>query len=129
MEIREEDFRRIIRGFHRLSEIWLELGNDFKPGGHRSYALQKSAAFNCMAKESEKLFKAAGGTWPAEGETLFDLIRRQRQQRRRSVSFSSSSIAVIQLKPTMLIGHLMIRVFRWSGYQVGLDTPLNSFYN
>jgi hypothetical protein len=83
-----------------MSEIWLTLGNDFEPGGRRSYALQKSAAFNRMAKESENLFVGAGGTWPAEGETLFDLIQRQREQRRRSDSFLSSGITVIQTNHT-----------------------------
>jgi hypothetical protein len=83
VEALEEEFRRNIRSFEKMSEIWSELGLGFQPSGHRAYALEKSSAYARMAKESRKLFDAAGGSWPEEGESLFDLIRRLRKQRPR----------------------------------------------
>ena len=66
-----------------MSEMWSKLGESFEPSGRRAYALEKSAAYSRMAKEGKDLFEAGGGTWPAEGETLFDHIQRMRRQRRR----------------------------------------------
>jgi hypothetical protein len=92
METLEEEFRRNIRSFEKMSQIWSELGLSFEPSGRRAYALEKSCAYARMAKESRTLFEAAGGSWPAEGESLFDHIRRVRKQRPR---FATSELLII----------------------------------
>ena len=87
VETIEEEFRRTIRSFLKMSETWLALGEHLIPNGHRAYALEKSAAYSRMAEEGRKLFEMAGGRWPAEGETLFDYIRHLRIKQQRSVIF------------------------------------------
>jgi hypothetical protein len=85
VETIEEEFRRTIRSFHKMSQIWLALGQRFELGGHRAYALEKSATRSRMAREGETLFEMAGGRWPAEGETLINYIKQLRIKRQRSV--------------------------------------------
>jgi hypothetical protein len=83
VEILEEEFRRTVRGFARMSEVWTEMGENGDTGGHRAYAMQKASAYGRMAKQARDQFEAAGGTWPENGTTLFDHVRRLRTQRER----------------------------------------------
>ena len=70
-----------------MSETWLALGQHFEPSGHSAYALEKSAAYGRMTEESRRLFDMAGGSWLAEGETLFNYICHLRMKRQRFVIF------------------------------------------
>jgi hypothetical protein len=83
LETDEEEFRRTIRSYDVLALVWTELGQSREAGGHRAYAMQKASAFRRMAQKGRDLFKAAGGTWPAEGKSLFEHVRQLRKQRQR----------------------------------------------
>src|SRR5262245_24235918 len=88
MEAVEEEFRRTIRSYEGMSFVWTELGKIRDPGGHRAYAMQKADAFRRMGEKGRSLFKAAGGTWPAEGKSLFEHVQQLRKRRRRCVPLS-----------------------------------------
>ena len=45
VEIIEEEFRRAARGWNKMSEVWLKLGEHYQSGGHRAYAMQKASAY------------------------------------------------------------------------------------
>lgn len=81
----EEEFRRTIRSFLKMTQTWAALSQRFELGGRRAYALEKSAAYARMAKEGQSLFEMAGGSWPAEGETIFDYIKHLRMKRQRYI--------------------------------------------
>ena len=83
METVGEEFRRTIRSYDVLAFVWKELGQSREAGGHRAYAKQKASAFHHMAQKGRDLFKAAGGTWPAEGQSLFEHVKQLRKQRQR----------------------------------------------
>jgi hypothetical protein len=83
LETVEEEFRRTIRSYDVLSLVWTELGQSREPGGHRAYAMKKAASFRRMSQKGRDLFKAAGGTWPAEGQSLFEHVKWLRKQRQR----------------------------------------------
>ena len=103
VETIEEEFRRTIRSFLKMSETWLALTQHSEPSGHRAYALEKSAAYSHMAKESRTSFEMAGGSWPADRETLFDYICRLRIKRQRFV--------VIFLVSWLCLSSLLCRPF------------------
>jgi len=83
VEILVAEFLRVIDGFERMSRAWSELALDFEPSRHRAYGLEKSLAYSRMVKNCRALYEAAGGTYPREGESLFDLIWRIRRERPR----------------------------------------------
>jgi hypothetical protein len=85
LETIEEEFRRTIRSYDVMSAVWTELGKTQVAGGYRAYAMQKASAFCKMGNIGRGLFRAAGGTWPAEGTSLFEHIAQLRKQRNRYV--------------------------------------------
>jgi hypothetical protein len=83
LETDEEEFHLTIRSYDVLALVWTELGQSREAGGPRAYAMQKASAFCRMAQKGRDLFKAAGGTWPAEGQSLFEHVRQLRKQHQR----------------------------------------------
>lgn len=46
--------------------------------GYRVYATQKAAMYRQMALDARKRFLDVGGSWPSEGETLCEHVKRHR---------------------------------------------------
>jgi hypothetical protein len=85
----EEEFRRTIRGFDRMAEVWTQLAEMAVVGaqaGHAEYAFEKAWMYGDMATDCRRKFTAAGGGWP-EGCTLSEYIFHQRQLRQKEYVF------------------------------------------
>lgn len=87
VEILEEEFRRAIRGFEKMEQVWSSLAmsegskSDFDPRvakGKMAYGKKKAAMYGEMAKEARMVFHSIGATYPPEGVSLGDHIRSQR---------------------------------------------------
>jgi hypothetical protein len=90
VEILEEEFRRAIRGFEKMEQVWSSLAisslegsesADFDPRvakGKMAYGKRKTAMYGRMAKEARTVFHSIGATYPPEGVSLGDHIRSQR---------------------------------------------------
>jgi len=89
VEILEEEFRRAIRGFEKMEQVWsslaMSIGSesaDFFDSrvakGKMAYGKKKAAMYGRMAKEARMVFHSIGATYPPEGVSLGDHIRSQR---------------------------------------------------
>ena len=82
VEILEEEFRRTIRSFDRMAEVWTQLANTPNTAmGYAPYAFRHAQGYHDMAEDCRTKFKAAGGTWP-DICSLSELISQQWQNRR-----------------------------------------------
>lgn len=81
VELIEAEFRRTIRSFENLASIWDKLAGKDKREGYRAYGYRQSSMYTRMAKESRAKYEAAGGTWPAPGESTMEHLRRLRVER------------------------------------------------
>jgi hypothetical protein len=80
-EIVEEEFRRTIRSYARMAEIWTSLAES--PGlakGFTPYALKQAQMYQDMSEDCEQKFTAANGTWP-NGCSLSEHISRRCRER------------------------------------------------
>jgi hypothetical protein len=59
-----------------MAVVWKELAGQHTKPGYVAYTHQKSAMYEDMARECKGKFMAAKGTWPEEGMSLSDHIRR-----------------------------------------------------
>jgi len=66
VEILEEEFRRTIRSFERMGEIWTALGERSTKQGYAAFAFQKAAMYLDMATDGREKFSIAGGEWPLQ---------------------------------------------------------------
>jgi hypothetical protein len=81
LEITEEEFRRTIRAYATMSEMWTSLADHPGPvKGFAAYAFKQADMYREMSDDCRKKFGAAKGTWPDEC-TLSEHISRQRQER------------------------------------------------
>jgi hypothetical protein len=88
VEILEEEFRRAIRGFEKMEQVWssLAMSKGFESAdldsrlakGKMAYGKKKAAMYGRMAKEARMVFHSIGATYPSEGVSLGDHIRSQR---------------------------------------------------
>jgi hypothetical protein len=79
IEILEEEFRRTIRSFERMAEVWALLAKAPNLAlGASAYALKQAHMYGEMAENCREKFLVAGGTWPANC-SLSELISQQRQ--------------------------------------------------
>jgi hypothetical protein len=92
VEILEEEFRRAIRGFEKMEQVWSSLAMSKGPDseaaesdfdsrvakGKMAYGKKKAAMYGRMAKEAHMVFLSIGATYPPEGVSLGDHIRSQR---------------------------------------------------
>jgi hypothetical protein len=81
VEILEEEFRRTIRSFERMAEVWRLLAKaPDMATGYSAYAFKHTQMFSEMAEDCRGKFAAQGGTWPDKC-TLLELISQQRRDR------------------------------------------------
>ncbi|KAL0061228.1 hypothetical protein AAF712_011987 [Marasmius tenuissimus] len=82
VELLEEEFRRMIKGCEKMSEVWklTAVESRGKGEGYGAYAYHKSDMFARMAWNGREVFESVkvGGGWPAEGQTLSDYLRSRR---------------------------------------------------
>jgi hypothetical protein len=90
VEILQEEFRRAIRGFEKMEQVWSSLAltstessesADFDPRvvkGKMAYGKKKAAMYGRMAEEARVVFHSIGATYPPDGVSLGDHIRSQR---------------------------------------------------
>lgn len=82
VEILTQEFRRAIRGFQKMDEVWMSLAADSdgssESKGKTAYAKKKAAMYRRMAQDCRETFAKLGGTWVPEGVSLGDHIRAER---------------------------------------------------
>jgi hypothetical protein len=78
VEILAQEFRRSVVGFRKMCYLWGEMGDKSEKPGCIAYARQKAAMYHRMASDCETAFHKAGGTWPADGESLVEHVRAAR---------------------------------------------------
>jgi len=78
----EEEFRRTIRSFDRMAEVWTLLAKAPDMAmGYSAYAFKQGQMYSEMAEDCRGKFAAVDGTWPDEF-TLSELISQQRRDRK-----------------------------------------------
>jgi hypothetical protein len=78
LEILQAEFRRTIRSFERMGEVWTQLAKlSGFPIGYASYAFKQSQIYHEMADNCIGKFKAVGGTWP-DPRPLSEILCQQR---------------------------------------------------
>ena len=80
IEIIEEEFRRTIRTYEHMADLWTTLATSHDVGGYSAYAFKQAHMYCQMASDCHTKFTAVGGMWP-DGRTLSDLITEQRKAR------------------------------------------------
>lgn len=77
----EAEFRRTIRSFEKLAWIWENLAGKHKRKGYQAYGYRQSSMYTRMATTARAKYAAAGGSWPAVGESTMQHLRRLRVER------------------------------------------------
>ncbi|KAL0564209.1 hypothetical protein V5O48_017844 [Marasmius crinis-equi] len=77
VELLEEEFRRLVRACDHMCKAWNSVANS-SSAGHAAYAYHKADMFSQMSTEAREKLVAAGGGWPAEGQSLTEYLRSRR---------------------------------------------------
>ena len=81
VETLEEEFRRTIRSFEHMADVWTLLAKAPVTGtGYSAYASKQAHVYGEMARDCRAKFEKLNGTWP-DGCSLSELISQQRQER------------------------------------------------
>ncbi|KAK7447453.1 hypothetical protein VKT23_014162 [Stygiomarasmius scandens] len=79
VEILGEEFRRCIRGFEKMEDIWGRVAEKWKHNpGYVAYACSQASSFARRAQNGKIKFLEAGGSWPEEGVRLADHVKAER---------------------------------------------------
>lgn len=62
IKLLEEELRRTVRGFRRMSEVWTEIASE-NSDGRRAYAYRQADMYYEMARDANTRFLIAEGTW------------------------------------------------------------------
>ncbi|KAF7973122.1 hypothetical protein HWV62_16156 [Athelia sp. TMB] len=80
-ETLESEFRRTIKGFDRMTNIWREMAKENREKkGYEAYGLQKADMYERMAGECRVKFEKTGAGWPAQDQSESDYVRSRRPQ-------------------------------------------------
>ena len=105
-EIKQADFMRCIRTFHKMSDVWLALAKSSSRDSHAVYARKKAIMFAEMARRAQDQFNDAGYAHRVleEGKILADYIQIDREHPDNMIPqlLSSPTVRRIDLPPASL---------------------------